>query len=289
MIFFHDKSLLIHHSQPPSDASLLLSAEDPDLSALLNRVGSPTPSAATGISSELGGRGEPKKEFEFLLFSYLLRFVHRESPIGEFSRAGILFLIGVYRVFFSSRRGLQLITSLSSSSLCPDVAFSPGEDPSQEEDALADTKLLLAEFMLDGDFCEVLGACLGAVYSLLPTKLVVRKDSKVDPLSGVGMVLGASGFEETEDGVAFPSGSSSFGGAELSTSPTFQDHLDTFLKFLEFIQDVVKRGSSMSSSPAPDTPGANSVDAQAFVGQAMSRTIVGCVKSTFRESLYLSS
>ena len=100
MIFFHDKSLLIHHSQTPPDASLLLSAGDPDLSALLNRVGSPTPSAATGISSELGGgRGEPKKEFEFLLFSYLLRFVHRESPIGEFSRAGILFLIGESRIF----------------------------------------------------------------------------------------------------------------------------------------------------------------------------------------------
>lgn len=85
MIFFHDKALHVHQAHHIIESSLLLSVEDPD-----SRAGSPTPSATTGVSSG----GEPKKEFEFLLFSYLLRFVHRESPIGEFSRAGILFLIG---------------------------------------------------------------------------------------------------------------------------------------------------------------------------------------------------
>ncbi len=39
---------------------------------------------------------QPKKtEYEFLLFNYLLRFVHREGHIGEFARAGLLFLMDV--------------------------------------------------------------------------------------------------------------------------------------------------------------------------------------------------
>ena len=89
MIFFHDKALHVGgQSHAPQHAPTSSPpAEDPDLSNLLARVGSPVPSMATGISSELGagGRGEPKKDFEFLLFSYLLRFVHRESPIVAFS------------------------------------------------------------------------------------------------------------------------------------------------------------------------------------------------------------
>lgn len=165
-----------------------------------------------------------------------------------------------------------------------DVAFSPSEDPSQE-DPLADTKLLLAEFMLDGDFCDVLAAGLGAIYSLLPSKLVIKSGANVDPLSGGGMVLGGTNVDEEND-LKASTGSSIYGG-ELSTDPTFQHNFDTFLKFLEFIQDVIKRGVSRSSSPALDTLGANSLAAQSFVGQAMSRAIVGCVKSTFCESARL--
>ena len=37
-------------------------------------------------------------------------------------------------------------------------------------DPVSDAALALAEYVLDGDFSEVLGAGLGAVYSLLPSK-----------------------------------------------------------------------------------------------------------------------
>lgn len=98
------------------------------------------------------------------------------------------------------------------------------------------------------------------------------------------MVLGGSLEDGPSEATTSRGGTtSSWDQAELSSSANFQHHLDTYLKFLEFIQDLIRRGGAKSASPAADTPQAESTDAQTIVGQAMSRAIAGCVRSTFRE------
>jgi len=243
-VFFHDKSF--HRPHPPGSAAAASSADDAAPIGLLARTSSPDPSqAATAVSSDPGLPA--KKELEFLLFSYLLRFVHRESPIGEFARAGITFLL--------------------------DVAFSPGEDRTLP-DPLADTKLLLGEFMLDNDFADVLGAALGAAYSMLPSKLLIQSAEREEIASGGGMVLGGVG--DDGDDAAF------LAVAEPSTSAEFRTTLDIFLGFLEFLQDVIKRGTSSSPSPAIDTPDASmSLTPQTLIGASLARAILSAVQTTF--------
>ncbi|KAH7877666.1 Retinoic acid induced 16-like protein-domain-containing protein [Lentinula edodes] len=126
-----------------------------------HRPSSPTPSQTTVTSMPVSSVATKKPEYEFLLFYHLLRFGHREGQIGEFARAGLLLLM--------------------------DVAMSPGEpvhrltgeQTSSEAtaDPITDATLALAEYILDGDFSEVLGAGLGAVYSMLPPGLRPREQS----------------------------------------------------------------------------------------------------------------
>lgn len=252
LIFFNDKTL--YAAAPKAPVTLSTQTEDSDLfSSFAPPPGSPTPSSSAS-ALQSSDRGDAKKEQEFLLFTYLLRFVHRESPIGEFARAGILFLI--------------------------DVAFSPGDDP-MAADPLADVKLLLAEYMLDGDFPEVLGAGLGAVYSLLPNKLIIMPEGATDTTEvGGAMILG--GFVEPDSDSAALNAL-----GDLSTSPQFRALLDLFLKFLEFLSDVVRRPSASSSSPAEDSP--SELSPQMIVGSAMSRAILQAVRSTFLEHVLYPS
>lgn len=250
-VFFHDKSF---HRPQAADSAISASLENAAPADLFGRASSPVPSqAATAVSSD-PGLMPAKKELEFLLFSYLLRFVHRESPIGEFARAGIMFLM--------------------------DVAFSPGEDRGVP-DPLADTKLLLGEFMLDNDFADVLGAALGAAYSMLPSKLLVQSVDRGEAVTSGGMVLGG-----------VPDGAGSDGDdardnaflavAEPSASEEFQTTLGIFLSFLEFLQDVIKRGTSSSPSPAIDTPDASmSLTPQTLIGASLARAVLSAVQTTF--------
>ncbi|KAF9963693.1 hypothetical protein BGZ65_000898 [Modicella reniformis] len=130
---------------------------------------------------------ESKKDYEFLLFTYLSKFVHREGKAGDFARTGLLFL-------------MELATGS------------------------------LGEYILDSDFATYLTAGVGALYSQLPRKLIVR--SAPSSLTNGGTTEGAS-LEE-----ANPSRRANI---ELSTSTDFQSRLDAFLKVLEFCQDVLMR------------------------------------------------
>lgn len=252
-VFFHDKSF--HRSRAFAEAVSSLDDDIPpgreDLALSPTSSRDLLPRQPSDRDTSI--RGDPKKDLEFLLFSYLLRFVHRESPIGEFARAGIMFLV--------------------------DVAFSSGEDPNVP-DPLGETKLLLGEFMLDGDFSDVLGAALGAAYSLLPSKLWVRVEGKEMFNTGGGMVLGGATMDEDEDEDAMPT-------AEVSTNPEFRLTLDTFLKFLEFLQDVIKRGTSSSSSPALDS--SSHLTPQVLVGASLSAAILQAVRTTFLDHVLYPS
>src|ERR1700722_14012428 len=103
MIFFHDKhwyrSEPLFAAEENSNEKDMEAEEEKEecntFSKFENdRSQSPPPSQVTVTSAPTSSI--PKKpEYEFLLFNYLLRFVHREGRIGDFARAGLLFLMDV--------------------------------------------------------------------------------------------------------------------------------------------------------------------------------------------------
>jgi hypothetical protein len=176
----------------------------------------PNPNTTPSTSSHSRTRSLSKapstisQNFEFLLFSYLLRFIHREGKTGDFARAGLLFLF--------------------------DIAFpSEKEVTTKYDDSLVDAERALAGYILDGDFVDVMAAGLGAVWSLLPSKLKVpglgEATSDEDDLgtgSG-GMVLGAHevGKEEEE--------------MRMSTDEDVRNQIGMLLKLFGYIQDILVR------------------------------------------------
>lgn len=167
MIFFYDKQWYRPEplpDVPEEDEDNNDEKDGAESSSLPNKPSSlrsvsPTPSQETVTSAPLSSAAK-KPEYEFILFNYLLRFVHREGKIGEFARAGLLFLMDVAMspgVSIHRIAGDELKASSSASTL---------QAPRAVSDPITDAALSLAEYILDGDFSEVLGAGLGAVYSL---------------------------------------------------------------------------------------------------------------------------
>ncbi|KAK9760757.1 hypothetical protein K7432_014876 [Basidiobolus ranarum] len=86
----------------------------------------------------------------------------------------------------------------------------------------------LRDFILTGDFCAIIAAGLGAFYSQLPRKLVIEVSSE-----HASSNHNASRPEEIQV-------------SETSNSPEFQMMLESFLKYLDFTQEVLVRCSSGS-------------------------------------------
>ena len=187
LIFFHDKGWL----QP-------------------NPNSTPSTSTHSRTRSLSKAPSTISQNFEFLLFSYLLRFIHREGKTGDFARAGLLFLF--------------------------DIAFpSEKEATTKYDDSLVDAERALAGYILDGDFVDVMAAGLGAVWSLLPSKLKVpglgEAASDEDDLgtgSG-GMVLGAHEVGKEEEQM------------RMSTDEDVRNQIGMLLKLFGYIQDILVR------------------------------------------------
>ncbi|RUS17204.1 Retinoic acid induced 16-like protein-domain-containing protein [Endogone sp. FLAS-F59071] len=145
-----------------------------------------------------------KPEYEFLLFTYLLRFVHREGRAGDYARTGLLFIMEMTDVRNGQINGQ------------------------------------LGDFILDSDFATIMAAGLGALYSQLPRKLVVKDEMELNSNSSAYLL----GFDM--DPRALPHGV----GVEVSSSPDFKYQLDSFLKLLEFCQDVLTRCPNVEISVA---------------------------------------
>ncbi|KAJ7219259.1 Retinoic acid induced 16-like protein-domain-containing protein [Mycena pura] len=271
MIFFHDKHW--YRSEP------LFSVEEEDeeeedegsdipkteVADFTNpRPPSPTPSQTT-VTSGPASSSTKKTEYEFLLFNYLLRFVHREGQIGDFARAGLLFLMDVAMSPAEPVHRLADTTSTSSGS--------------STSDPITDAALALAEYILDGDFSEVLGAGLGAVYSLLPSKLEFRPPAAAADARS-GMIIGSTGpeTEDEKERMEVARDRSRAMGIEDAANPDFKSRLDHFLKLLEFLQDVLKR------NVAQDT-----MDASTLVGTAIVQSILDAVRSIFLENVLYPS
>ncbi|GJJ12443.1 hypothetical protein Clacol_006685 [Clathrus columnatus] len=252
MIFFYDKHWYQTHLQAVMEEEEEDDDESFSNSGLLNRSTSPTPSQTT-ITSGQASSTRQKVEYEFLLFNYLLRFVHREGRIGDFARAGLLFLMDV-------------AMSASDSS---DVSAS---------DSIADAALALAEYVLDGDFSDVLGAGLGAVYSVLPSKLAVRPEISQ---SNNGMVIGVSSFnsEKDKERKFLEDERDQSLGIENSSTIDFKARLDHFLKLLNFLKDVLRLNGTTSADLAPTS----------LVGTAIVQSILNAVRSVFLENILYTS
>ena len=255
-MFFHDRGL----PQPrriPSNRSTL------------DKQDSPTHSADTSAPDPSGVGVRVQERFEFLLFTYLLRFIHREGRIGDFARAGLLFLFD-----------LALVSPTNNDREGDSVTRDQGR-----RDPLQDARDALGQFILHGDFPDVMAAGLGATFSLLPTKLRVpslaehaQSDEGTIASSSGEMHLGA-GCEEETRGDDIP-------GIQLcsSTDPDVRTQLDLLLKLFAFLQDVIHRCNSLRSRGKLTTDvGAGSI------GSAISESTLGAVQSSFLDNVLYPS
>ncbi|EIW73691.1 hypothetical protein TREMEDRAFT_42491 [Tremella mesenterica DSM 1558] len=261
MIFFHDKGWLHPH---PSIGSPI------PLAATLARTMSPVPSHLTrGSDPSIRTGTKGSQNFEFLLFSYLLRFVHREGRTGDFARAGLLFLFDIAFLMPSEEGGENLVM--------PDEK---GSDP------LQDARDALGEFILDGDFADVMAAGLGAIYSLLPSKLFVptlaeqtRSTSGLTASSSGGMHLGAEVImQKTEEVDQLRTFS--------STDPVIRGQLDLLLKLFGFLQDIILRCSSPMHQASPDM---SSISNTHILGSAIADASLDALRASFLDNVLYPS
>jgi hypothetical protein len=232
--------------------------DDPASESEHGRPSSPTPSTSastTSYATQSITSSAPRKKatHNFLLFEYLLRFVHREGKVGDFARAGLLSLVQV--AMGSVEDGAPPMEELDVSTSISKLALSASTHPGAR-----DAKLALTGYLLDSDFADVLAAGLGALYGLLPNKLVVRAvgassspgkaaswDDVVDDGAG-GMVLGgmgALGEDEDPDEAARKREDEEMRlrslGVGISGTDEFREGLDGWLKLVEFMQEVLRR------------------------------------------------
>jgi len=264
LIFFHDKNW-----SQPQESNPLEDDFDEDEDEDEDGQESSRTETATISSAQASSMTNKKPEYEFLLFNYLLRYVHREGRIGDFARAGLLFLVDVAMGAASGDLRTFEESTLSASK---EIA---------EGDPITDAALALAEYILDGDFAEVLGAGLGAVYSLLPSKLELRREVPESGPAPGAMVLGGDLYDPRKEQDAEMERARTF-GLEVSTSPDFRSRLDHFLKIIEFIQDVLRRTSGSGSTEGAIAP-------TLLVGSAVSQSILHAVKSIFLENVLYPS
>ncbi|GAA5940265.1 uncharacterized protein JCM15063_002583 [Sporobolomyces koalae] len=246
-----------------------------------------------------------RSERDFLLFAYLLRFIHREGPVGESARRGILTLCDValgypdaYTPSFSTlaaARSPSASTATSPNSLLP--------DPTTREAVLA-----FAEYLLDSDFAEVLGAGLGALYGLLPGKLVVRKATGGDQASevidgivsdpGQGMQLGgmgALGEESDADELLRKRDEEESrlrsNGVGISGSVEVREGVDGFLTLVEFTQEVLKRCVAGSAAYAEDSTADEPSDSRQreLLLTALTDYVLSSVRNLFLRSVLYPS
>ncbi|KZT61510.1 hypothetical protein CALCODRAFT_447126, partial [Calocera cornea HHB12733] len=263
LIFFHDKH--VYHDLDEDETVQGDDGDeedDPDLSFTSTQSGftavrrsiSPTPSGTTITSAPTTSSFYRRPEYEFLVYNYLLRFVHREGKIGDSARTGLLFLMDV--AMSAPER-----PSLSSTSSPPAV------------DPLTEVSLAFAEYILESDFADVLAAALGAVYSLLPSKLVVRREAGGSKDTSGTMMLGGMQASEDESDMDEELERARAFGMDVSTSPEFKARLAHFVKMVDFVQEVILR----QTAPTDDLGSSSS----STLGQSIVKSILKFLRSSF--------
>ncbi|GAA5856254.1 hypothetical protein JCM8547_000839 [Rhodosporidiobolus lusitaniae] len=275
-----------------------------------------TSEASTSFThSQTSSAVSPRRraDHDFLLFSYLLRFIHREGDVGDYAREGILSLVDVafgYPNLYTPSFALQ--PTSSSSTVSPSTVLAPPTPTSAAREAV----LAFAEFLLDSDFAEVLGAGLGALYGLLPRKLAVRTGAAAgegaaaggagqdgELVSG-GMVLGGMGaLHAEEDAEALERKREEeemrlrAEGYGISGTEEFREGLDGFLKLVEFTQDILRRSTDgillerdgAGEGGEDESEETEDIRQQKLVMNALTAAVLGAVRKLFLENVLYPS
>ncbi|KAE8222112.1 hypothetical protein CF319_g4639 [Tilletia indica] len=242
LIFFHDR----RKSRESGSAG----PSTPTPSAAQSQSITSPSSAASPFLTFLGPDAKP----DFPLFSYLLRFIHREGNIGELARAGLLNLI---TVALASEPFAMPVENPPSKSRPRTRTRTRTASTNSNGGGGASARRALAAFILNSDFAEVLGAGLGAVYGLLPTKLVLLRPQ---PASQTGEQTNS--VPDAADAAA--AAASSMLGSEgmrlgaSSSTPLLIPDLDQIEP--HFLLDdgaIMASASAATSSPIPNNNAAN--------------------------------
>lgn len=180
-----------------------------------------------------------------------MRYVHRDGRTGDFARAGLLFLFDIAFLTPTEEGGETLSST-------------PGADGS---DPLQDARQALADYVLEGDFADVMAAGLGATFSVLPNKLRVPR-----------LAEGREGGVES-------------GAAEDSDYPSSSDEqvraqLDLLLKLLGFVQDILHRTASPQIYADPSAHTVSSIQA---VGTGVADATLQALQAAFVDNVLYPS
>ncbi|RKP39448.1 Retinoic acid induced 16-like protein-domain-containing protein [Dimargaris cristalligena] len=211
----------------------VLSTTPPSRSIPSPLLTSRSPGAASVLSP-----GPRDKEYEFLLFTYLLQFVHKEGKTGDFARTGLSFLIEL-----TDDKELSHFI-LHSSDLCTILSASMGALYSQ----LPRRLLVTFEENLSSptsDGAPLPGSLIGTVPTVA-TAAALSAATSVDMPGGEGSPTGAPRDPTTLAGRSSvseepPVDTNLTDAMESSTSPEFHEVMVSFLKLAEFYQEILYR------------------------------------------------
>ncbi|GAA5941303.1 hypothetical protein JCM3775_001536 [Rhodotorula graminis] len=289
-IFFREKPPRASKKDAAAHRPIPLSSlSDPPVSPTLSQATMSDTSFAFSASHTSAGSPRRRAEHDFLLFSYLLRFIHREGDVGDSAREGVLSLVDVALGYPA-----QYTPSLDTSGGLSPMTTAPA--------AAREAVLAFAEYLLDSDFADVLGAGLGALYGLLPTKLVVRADATAT--SGTapgeaqvtgGMVLGGMGALHGDEADAEAAerrreddeARLRAEGYGVTGTAEFRDGLDGFLKLVEFTRDVLRRCTD--GLALGDKDDSDDARQQHLVMTALTGAILSAVRELFLQSVLYPS
>ncbi|KAJ1971098.1 hypothetical protein H4R35_005467 [Dimargaris xerosporica] len=172
--------------------------------------------------------------YEFLLFTYLLQFVHKEGKLGDYARTGLLFLIEL-----TSDHDLSHFV-LHSSGMSTLLSASMGALYSQLPRRLMVTyEENLRDVSRPGSSVSTAPpavATAAGMSAAAATDITTHPDSPPRPVDGTTLAGRSSLSEESMDAAAEPMET-----RESTTSPEFQRVMSSFLKLIEFYQDVLER------------------------------------------------
>lgn len=239
-------------------------------------------------------RSDNSAYLDFVFFEYLMEFVHREGEIGWSAREGLRGLFGIaFGVGMEddetvTRRagaegteimGLEMMKERHSAT--KELRIGSVSPKGMEPIKLA--RLQLATHILNNKYVDVIIAGLGAVYSLIPSKVKLPTEREMIEVEGVELGRGMVGRRLGDGGM----GKGSIGGHESDTKgesiqggedlknlwdPDVQDTLENYILIFDFIGGILQTCLSSVVS----TQEGNSEFAQ------VARDIASSIESNFR-------
>ncbi|KAJ1911058.1 hypothetical protein H4219_006054 [Mycoemilia scoparia] len=197
-------------------------------SILSNSIGDATDRNSRSTTSVITNNS--KSQYEFLLFSHLLRLLHKQGQVGDIARTSLLFLLELVKVETAG-------SSTTSASL-------------------NSSRSALEQYIIkESGFAAMVSAGLDALYSQLPRRVkLVPADLIVSPKSptcGDGTEFVRDLQKSIENSIRSPNSlnwnstinNSNNNSDEIvaTNKPEFRWLVDSFLVHIEFIQEVLSR------------------------------------------------